>query len=131
MPAAFALADLAVVASTEPEAFGRAVTEASAMGVPVIATNIGAPPETVVASPEGQRTGWLVPPGDAHALAEAIKSAGALSTDARTSLSVRARVHVARSFSITGMQQATLAVYDELLGTRLAAAFAGTTLQSK
>ena len=79
MPAAFAAADLAIVASTEPEAFGRAVTEASAMGVPVIATNIGAPPETVVTEPRPERTGWLVPPGDAGALADAIRTATALS----------------------------------------------------
>jgi glycosyltransferase involved in cell wall biosynthesis len=126
MPAAFAAADLAIVASTEPEAFGRAVTEASAMGVPIIATDIGAPPETVVAGPQAQRTGWLVQPGDAEALAEAIRAAFSLSSSARSELARRARQHVARSFSVGAMQRATLAVYDELLGTNLAAAFAGT-----
>ncbi len=131
MPAAFAAADLAIVASTEPEAFGRAVTEASAMGVPVIATNIGAPPETVVTGPGPERTGWLVRPGDAGALADAIRAATALSEGDRAALSRRAREHVARHFSIGSMQRATLAVYDELLGTRLAEAFASTTVQSK
>ncbi len=43
------LSDLAIVASIEPEAFGRVATEAQAMGCPVIATDIGAPPETVAA----------------------------------------------------------------------------------
>lgn len=131
MPAAFAAADLAIVASTQPEAFGRAVTEASAMGVPVIATNIGAPPETVVGVPEEERTGWLVPPGDAKALADAIRAATGLSMDDRAALSRRARDHVARHFSVGSMQRATLAVYDELLGTRLAGAFTGTTIPSK
>ena len=41
--AAFLAAHVAVVASTEPEAFGRAAIEAAAMGCPVIATAIGAP----------------------------------------------------------------------------------------
>ena len=95
MPGAFALADLAVVASTEPEAFGRAVTEASSMGAPVIATDIGAPPETVKIAPESERTGWLVPPGDPQALARAIANAFALPPAERATLRARARAHVA------------------------------------
>lgn len=131
MPAAFAAADLAIVASTEPEAFGRAVTEASAMGVPVIATNIGAPPETVVTEPEGKRTGWLVPPGDAAALAAAVRAATGLSHADLAALSHRAKQHVANHFTIANMQRATLAIYDELLGTGLAQALTGTTIPSK
>ncbi len=68
MPAAFLLARLSVVASTKPEAFGRTVTEAQSMGCPVVATDHGAPPETILAPPKvpaGERTGWLVRPGDA------------------------------------------------------------------
>ena len=65
MAAAFALADVSVIASIEPEAFGRTSIEAQMMGCPVIATNIGAPPETVLAPPRvvpSERTGWLIPP---------------------------------------------------------------------
>ena len=79
--AAFLAAHVAVVASTEPEAFGRAAIEAAAMGCPVIATAIGAPPETVLAEPtaaEDAITGWLVPAGDAGALADPVgRSTGA------------------------------------------------------
>ena len=50
MAAAFKLAHFGVVPSIEPEAFGRAVTEAAAMECPVICTAIGAPPETVLAA---------------------------------------------------------------------------------
>ena len=67
MPAAFAAATASLIASTEPEAFGRTAIEAQMMGCPVIATNIGAPPETVLsvpAVPATQRTGWLVAPAD-------------------------------------------------------------------
>ena len=60
--AAYLAAHVTVVASTEPEAFGRAAIEAAAMGCPVIATAIGAPPETVLAEPalpkEPSRAGW-------------------------------------------------------------------------
>lgn len=128
MPAAFMLAHVTVVASTEPEAFGRTAAEAQAMGCPVIATDIGAPPETVLAAGRvgpDEATGWLVPPGDADALAESLAEALALTGEPRARHSARARAHAVHNFSLTAMQSATLAVYDELLGTRLAAAFWG------
>jgi glycosyltransferase involved in cell wall biosynthesis len=126
MPAAYSAAHLAIVASTQPEAFGRVGTESQIMGCPVIATAIGAPPETVLATPavpEDQRTGWLVPPGDAVALSEAISDALALTPEERTSLGQRARAHVLGSFTLDAMKRQTLAVYDELLGTHLAQTF--------
>ena len=66
--AAYLAAHVTVVASIEPEAFGRTAIEAAALACPVIATNIGAPPETVLAQPIAAKqeiTGWLVPPGNA------------------------------------------------------------------
>jgi glycosyltransferase involved in cell wall biosynthesis len=116
-PAALALADVAVIASTEPEAFGRTAIEAAAMGVPVVATAIGATPETVLAPPvvpAEERTGWLVPPGDPPALAAAIGEALSLPKDAHAALARRARAH-AEKFSVAAMQAATLAVYDDLM----------------
>jgi glycosyltransferase involved in cell wall biosynthesis len=126
MPAAFLLARVAVVASTEPEAFGRAATEAQVMGCPVIATAIGAPPETVLAQPgveAGAETGWLVPPGDAAALAARLAEALDLDPRQRRAMGERARAHVLTRFSLEGMKRQTLAVYDDLAGLRLAAAF--------
>jgi len=117
VPAALALADVAVVASTEPEAFGRAAVEAQAAGVPVIATDLGAARETVRTPPdvdEDARTGWRVPPNDAPALSAAIAAALFLPPDARARLTRRARAHVHASFSLAAMCQATLAVYDTL-----------------
>ena len=95
--AAYLAAHVTVVASTEPEAFGRTAIEAAAMGCPVIATDIGAPPETVLAEPAVRPdaiTGWLVPPGDAEALAERLAEALALAPAARAALAERARRHV-------------------------------------
>ena len=53
---------------TDRESFGVAAVEASACGLPVIASRVGGLPEVVV---DGQ-TGLLVPPGDVDALAAAM-----------------------------------------------------------
>ena len=118
MPAALALADVVAVPSIEPEAFGRVAVEAQAAGVPVVASDLGATAETVLAPPAASadgRTGWRVPAGDAVALAAAIGEALALPPPARAALAARARTHVAARFSLAAMTNATLAVYDRLL----------------
>jgi glycosyltransferase involved in cell wall biosynthesis len=125
MPAAFAIAHVAVIASTSAETFGRTSIEAQAMGCPVIVSDIGAAPETIIPAGPDKRddTGWLVPCGDAAAIAERIAEALALSPEQRAALGARARRRIAAKFSLRQMQRATLAVYDELLETYLAARF--------
>jgi len=126
MPAAYCLAAASVVASVEPEAFGRTAVESQAMGCPVIATRIGAPPETVLSPPEHgphSMTGWLVPAGDAEALAGALLEALSLDTASRRELAARARSHAVSAFSLRQMRLKTLAVYDELIGTGLIARY--------
>jgi glycosyltransferase involved in cell wall biosynthesis len=124
MAAAYAAAHVTVVASTEPEAFGRAAIEAAAVACPVIATDIGAPPETVLAgptAPDSETTGWLVPSGDAEALAGRLAGALALEPSARARIGERARRHTVANFSVEAMQLSTLGVYDRLLATQLRA----------
>ena len=111
MPAAYALADVVVSASTDPEGFGRVIVEAQAMGRPVIATDHGGARETV----DPGVTGWLAPPGDPAALAEAIGAALALDPAARAAFARRARAHVAASYSRELMCARTIEVYEELL----------------
>jgi len=111
MPAALLLADVVVHASTDPEAFGRTVIEAQAMERCVIASDLGAPRETVQ---EGV-TGWRVPPGDAAALANAIARVLALPAQDRAAMGARARAAVLAGYTTARMQAATLAVYRELL----------------
>jgi glycosyltransferase involved in cell wall biosynthesis len=126
MPAGLAAADVALMVSTEPEGFGRVAAEAQAMGRPVIVSEIGALPEAVRAASavgEAAATGWLVPPGDAEALAGAILNALALPAAARQAMGQRARAFVMANYSVRELQRLTLAVYDRLLGTRLAERF--------
>lgn len=121
--AAYALADCVLVPSLLPEAFGRTAAEAQAMGVPVIASDIGAIAETVLAPPQtpaAERTGWRVPPGDARALAGALREALSLPHNQRRELAARGRTHVLASFTLARMVSRTLRVYDLLLGTHLA-----------
>ena len=110
MPAALLLADVVVHASTDPEAFGRTVIEAQAMTRPVIASDLGAPRETV----EEGVTGWRVGPGDPAALARAVARALALPPAERAAMGRRARAAVLARYTTRAMQEATLAVYREL-----------------
>jgi glycosyltransferase involved in cell wall biosynthesis len=112
MPAALMLGDIVVSASTEPEAFGRAVIEAQAMERLVIAAAHGGAAETVT---HGE-TGLLVPPGDVAALAAAIASVLALPKPEHQAMGARARASVLRHYTVAAMRQATLAVYEEVLG---------------
>ncbi len=119
MPAALLAASVVTVPSTEPEAFGRVAVEAQAMGAPVVVSDLGAVPETVLAPPQtapSERTGWRVPPGDAAALAASLGEALALRPSARDGLAQRARLHVERHFSLENMVSQTLDVYCALLG---------------
>jgi glycosyltransferase involved in cell wall biosynthesis len=121
MPAAFLAASVVTVPSIEPEAFGRSAVEAQAMGTPVVVSDLGAVPETVLSPPAvlpHERTGWRVPPGDADALAQAIGAALALGATAKASLAARARTHVERHFSLERMVFGTLDVYSALLESR-------------
>lgn len=111
MPAAYMLADVVVSASTDPEAFGRVVAEAGAMGRPVIVSGHGGAREIVI---DGE-TGWLTPPADSSALAEALAGALALPLEARRILAARAIAHVRAHYTKAAMCAATLDVYGEVL----------------
>lgn len=71
MPELYAFSDIAISASTDPEAFGRVAIESQFMKTPIIASAHGGSLETV----KNGETGWLVPPSDAKMLAQAIKEA--------------------------------------------------------
>jgi glycosyltransferase involved in cell wall biosynthesis len=126
IPAALAAAHVSVIASTEPEAFGRSVTEAACMGTPAIATDLGAPPETMLPHPRvplSNATGWIVPPADAAALAQALGDALDMPPGLRVAMGERARARTLEHFSLGAMKRKTLQVYDKLLLTNLVEVF--------
>lgn len=111
MPSAYMLANVVISASTDPEGFGRIPIEGQAMGRPVIATDHGGARETI----RRGETGWLIPPGDADALAKAIGEALVLTPNQRAVLATRAMAHIAENFTREKMAYETLNVYAELL----------------
>jgi len=80
--------------TSRQESFGLVLVEAAAFGKAVIATRVEGPPEIVR---EGE-TGMLVPPGDAAALAAALKQLAQL-PGLQVRLGKAAQRHVAEHFS--------------------------------
>jgi glycosyltransferase involved in cell wall biosynthesis len=111
MPAAYMLADVVVSVSRDPGALVHVVTEAQAMGRPVVTTSGGGADEQVVR----EHTAWLVPAADPDSLAAAIGEALALTPEQRLVLGNTAKEHVRSTFSKERMCAQTLAVYEELL----------------
>jgi glycosyltransferase involved in cell wall biosynthesis len=110
VPQVMAALDLLVLPSRLPEPFGMVLLEAMATGKPVIATDQGGPREIV----RDGETGFLVPPGDPTALAEAIST---LAADAalRRQMGLAARARAVQRFSLTPYVAAVEALYQDLL----------------
>jgi glycosyltransferase involved in cell wall biosynthesis len=111
MPAAFSLADFAVTPSIEPEAFGRTAAEAQAMGLPVIASDLGGARETV----EDRVTGFLSPAGDGKALADCIGRLLALSPAEKAEMGAAGGVRVRSLFTTRTLQSCTISLYQRLV----------------
>lgn len=102
--------DVLVLSSVQPESFGRAVLEAQASGVPVVATKIGGVLEII----EHEKTGLLVLPEDVEAMGDAVLSLLHDRKFARA-MAEEALLRVRRNFTLESMAEKTLAVYRELL----------------
>lgn len=113
LAALYAGARLAVVPSVWWETFGLVAVEAMGHGLPVIAARNGALPEIVL---DGE-TGLLVPPGDAAALAAALR---ALWGDpARcAALGQAARARAASAFSRDRYFAGLMNVYTRVIGEK-------------
>lgn len=103
--------DLAVMPSIEREGLPKAVSEAMAQGVPCIVTNVGGLPELV----DHGRCGLLVPPRDAGAIREAVRTLAA-DPERRRRLGLAARAHIEGPFHFRHTVEKTLALYRRLLG---------------
>lgn len=111
MTEAYALCDMVVVPSTNPEAFGRVPVEAQAMGKLVIATNHGGFTETVIHN----ETGFLVEPKNVEDLSATLKFALELTPEQRSIMGKRGQHFVYENYSLQKMQEKTLDLYASLL----------------
>ncbi len=110
MPVAYMLSDVVLSASLYPEAFGRTIPEAQSMGRIVIGTNHGGATETI----EDGVTGFLVPVGDAKALADKLDEVLQMPLIERKKMADAAEKSVKERFSIQKMCEKTLTVYKEI-----------------
>jgi glycosyltransferase involved in cell wall biosynthesis len=96
------------------EGFPRSAMEAAAMGLPIVATDIRGCRQVV----EHDRTGLLVPPRDARALAAAV---GALARDAprRQAMGAAGTAKAAREFDQQRCIDITIDTYRRLLAERV------------
>jgi glycosyltransferase involved in cell wall biosynthesis len=92
------------------EPFGRALIEAMALGVPVVSTDVGGPPEIV----EDGREGYLVSPRDPHAWAAAVMRI-AERPELASAMGRAGRLRVKRSFTVERHVEEMLAVYARAL----------------
>ena len=101
--------DIVVVPSTTPELLPLALMEAMASGRPVLATRVGGIAEIV----EEARMGCLLSPGDAGALADALRLL-ADCADARLQRGEAANACVQSRFALPRMLDETQQLYERL-----------------
>jgi glycosyltransferase involved in cell wall biosynthesis len=111
MPGVYASLDV-MVSSSRQEGLPMAILEGMASGLPLVATAVGEVPTVV----KDDRTGVLVPPDDAEALAAAI--AGLLrDPERRRRLGAAARQLMEDEYSAERMTADYLRVYDEAIAS--------------
>jgi glycosyltransferase involved in cell wall biosynthesis len=121
MAGAYLAADLVAIPQIEPPAFPLAAAEAMAMARPVIATNVGALPEVVLAPPhvlESARTGWLAEPDDPVSFARALAEALAAEASVYSAIGTRARRLANQFFTPARTAAAALDLYANLFEGR-------------
>ena len=101
--------DIATLSSAFGEGFPNVLAEAMACGVPCVATNVGDSASIV------GETGFIVPPGDAQALAAAWDALRREGRDTRAMRGAAARRRVADRYALAAMIEAYGALYRELV----------------
>ena len=104
--------DLVVQPSVAYESFGMSLAEALTLGRPVIAARTGGMPEVVAAG----TTGLIVPPGDAPALAEALREL-LRSPEQRLAFGAQGAVDARARFSPDVFRRNVTQAYAAVVGT--------------
>jgi glycosyltransferase involved in cell wall biosynthesis len=121
MPAAYALADIAVSTVLPPGGPQRGMLEAQAVGTPVVLSDAGGRDEIALAPPyfaEDRATGFLYPAGDAAELAQTLFKVLAMGGAARVAMGGRGRAFVASRFPRQAFTERVLSVYAEVAAAR-------------
>ena len=113
MAVIYKLADVVVSASTDPEAFGRVVAEAQAMGRPTVAVNHGGGPEIIIKDV----TGWLYEPDNIIDLSDKLRKALELDDLERQKMDSKAIERTVLHFNNEAMCLKTLKVYSDLISS--------------
>ena len=103
----------ASILATNWEGFPLSILEAMRAGLPVVATEVAGIAESV----RDGETGYLVPRGDVEVLRDRIRRLLA-DADLRTRLGANGRKRFEGHFTLPLFVQNTLAVYEEVVGTR-------------
>lgn len=111
MDVAYMLSDVVVSASTDPEAFGRVIPEAQAMGRLVIGPDHGGATETI----KDGETGFLFKHGDAKDLAEKLDAVLNMSAEEKQKTTQKAVQSVRGEFSKDAMCEKTINLYREIM----------------
>ena len=111
MPVAYKIANLVCSCSSEPEAFGRISVEAQSMGIPIIASDIGASTETIVKD----KTGFLFKSGDSNALTNAIIMVMQKEYNSLKSIGFEGRKNILKKFDVDKMCHTTFTEYKKLI----------------
>lgn len=111
MPLAYALSNLVVSSSIEPEAFGRVAVEAQAMNKPIVASDIGGSRETVL----NGKSGLLYKFNDPKELAKAINKIIKMDKELVSLMGEVGRKNVETKYNVDRMCQTTFTEYKKLL----------------
>jgi glycosyltransferase involved in cell wall biosynthesis len=109
IPELLEAADVFVLSSLR-EGLPNVVLEAMALEVPVVCTAVAGVPALV----EHQRTGWLVPPGSAEALAIGVRAV-AEAPGLGAALALEGRRRIERSHGFAARMDRVMETYDRLL----------------
>lgn len=109
----YAVSNLVVSASTEPEAFGRVAIEAQAMATPIVSSAHGGSLETV----KDGVTGWLYAPQSAADLAEKLRMALELELTELNSIGQLGNSWVSEKYTTLQMCRKEWMSYSEVLST--------------
>lgn len=104
-------ADIVLVPSLVPEAFGRVAVEAMLLKKIVIGTNHGALRESIV---DG-KTGFLTTPGNHKDLAEKIQNVIKLSSQEHIKMAELAQIHALENFSLAKMTNEIISLYQKYI----------------